>query len=64
MNEAITLWCNVKDDLSLFFVEITPEHTVAHLRKLIHKEAFGDGQLPLAKDLVLYKVSCSYVAHL
>jgi Crinkler effector protein N-terminal domain len=64
MNETITLWCNVKGDSSLFKVEIAPERDVADLRKLIHKEAFADGQFPLAKDLVLYKVSCSYVAHL
>ena len=56
MSETIKLWFNVKGDSALTFVDIPPEQTVAHLKELIHQKAFGDGALPLAKDLVLYKV--------
>jgi hypothetical protein len=56
MTEMITLWCNLKGDSSLFKVEIAPEQTVADLKDLIHAQAVGNGLLPLAKDLVLWKV--------
>jgi predicted glutamine amidotransferase len=56
MSDDITLWCNVKGDSTLIFVEISPEKTVAHLKELVHQKGFGVGVFPLAKDLVLYKV--------
>jgi hypothetical protein len=46
----------VKGDSALDFVKISPELTVAHLKKLIHWEAFGDGGLPLSQELLLWKV--------
>lgn len=38
------------------FVEIDPKKTVVDLKQAIHKEAIGDGQFPLALDLILWKV--------
>ena len=56
MTEKVKLWCNVKGETSLFSVKPAVEDTIEDVKKLIHSEAFGDGQFPLAKNLVLYKV--------
>jgi hypothetical protein len=64
MTEMITLWCNVKSDSSLFSVEIAPEQTVTFLKELVHSKAVGTGLLPLAKDLVLWKVRHPHGTHL
>ena len=59
-NPRVKLWCNVEGDTTLFSVEPTPEQSVADVKELIHHKAIGDGQPPLAKDLVLWRVSDSY----
>jgi hypothetical protein len=57
MSDDITLWCNVKGDSTLIFVEISPEQTVAHLKELIHRKRGNNVLSGLdAADLVLYKV--------
>jgi len=57
MNGAITLWCLVKGDTSLFKVETTPEHDIADLKALIQEERKNGvlGRVD-ATDLVLWKV--------
>jgi hypothetical protein len=57
MSDDITLWCNVKGDSTLIFVEISPEKTVAHLKEVIHRKRENNVLSGLdAADLVLYKV--------
>ena len=56
--ERITLWCTIEGDANLFFVEITPTSTVAHLKKLIQERKNAMLGSVDATDLVLYKVRC------
>jgi len=56
-NENITLWCNVKGDSAIFFVEVPLEHTIAHLKKLIRSERKQNVLSGIdTADLVLWKV--------
>ena len=65
MNEKITLWCNVKGDSVLFFVEVPPEHTIAHLKKLIWEQRQNRVLSSIdAKDLILWKVRWHLDSHL
>ena len=56
MTEQITLWCIVKGKPVPFKVTVPCTNDISDLKKLIHTEAIGQNQLPLATDLVLWKV--------
>ena len=64
-NEKITLWCNVKGDPAIFFVEVPLEHTIAHLKKLARSERRQNVLSGIdAADLVLWKVRCFHDTYL
>jgi hypothetical protein len=64
MSEKITLWYNVKGHSALDYVEILPEHTIAHLRTTIWEKRRTNVFSGIdAADLELYKVRRSYDTH-
>lgn len=56
---SYNLTCLLKGDKTTFDVEIPADMRVSRLKEAIHTKAIGDGKFPLAKNLVLWKVSQS-----